>query len=105
MTLLQDAKQNRPKAELKTVLGQQLTKNWAAVFCEHWLGSKPINQYSDNQLQSIADKLHHWIIKPQGTEGYRTAEVTLGGVNTDELSSKTMEAKKQKGTVFCGRGG
>lgn len=101
-THLCQAKTERPKAELKTVLGHLHTKNWASVFCEHWLTNQPINSYSEKQLQDIADKLHHWKIIPAGTEGYRTAEVTLGGVNTDDLSSKTMEAKQQPGLYFIG---
>ncbi|NHN38055.1 NAD(P)/FAD-dependent oxidoreductase [Pseudomaricurvus alcaniphilus] len=96
------ARQERPKAELRTVLGQLFTKNWAGVFCEQWLQSKPLNQYSDTQLRAIADQLHHWRLRPAGTEGYRTAEVTLGGVNSDDLSSKTLEAKTQKGLYFIG---
>ena len=63
---------------------------------------KPINQFNDKELQQISEQLHHWQIKPAGTEGYRTAEVTLGGVDTDELSSKTMEANKAKGLYFIG---
>ena len=50
----------------------------------------------------IAHQLHHWEIVPEGTEGYRKAEVTLGGVDTAELSSKTMEAKKVAGLYFVG---
>ena len=101
-TLLQQARAERPKAELKTVLAGLHTKAWAQVFCDHWLGNKPMNQYSDADLTRIAGQLHRWEIMPAGTEGYRTAEVTLGGVDTNELSSKTMEAKKQPGLFFIG---
>ncbi|MYM64749.1 NAD(P)/FAD-dependent oxidoreductase [Pseudomaricurvus sp. HS19] len=100
--LLQQAKAERSKAELKTVLAGLHTKAWAQVFCDHWLGSKPMNQYSDADIAAIADRLHRWEIMPAGTEGYRTAEVTLGGVDTNELSSKSMEAKKQPGLYFIG---
>lgn len=96
------AKEERPKAELKTVLAGLHSKSWAAVFCEQWLDSRPINQYSSKELAAIAEQLHHWQIYPAGTEGYRTAEVTLGGVNTDEVSSKTMECQRQKGLYFVG---
>lgn len=99
---LQQAKEERPKAELKTVLANLHTKSWANVFCEHWLNNQPMNSYNDKQLQAIADQLHGWKIMPAGTEGYRTAEVTLGGVNTDDVSSKTMEAKNQPGLYFVG---
>jgi len=99
---LKAAQIERPKAELKTVLGQLQTKAWASVFCEHWLSNKALNQYSETELQVIAQTLHSWGIMPAGTEGYRTAEVTLGGVDTDEISSKTFEAKQQKGLYFIG---
>ena len=57
---------------------------------------------SDQTLRNVSDRVHHWKISPTGTEGYRTAEVTLGGVDTDELSSKTMESKKHPGLYFIG---
>ncbi|MFB1010388.1 MAG: NAD(P)/FAD-dependent oxidoreductase, partial [Thiopseudomonas sp.] len=53
-------------------------------------------------LEAIASQLGNWHITPAGTEGYRTAEVTLGGINTDEISSKTLESKKQSGLFFIG---
>lgn len=99
---LLQAKSERPKAELKTVLSGLHTRGWASVFCEHWLGNQPLNQYSDQALIEIAEKLQHWQIYPAGTEGYKTAEVTLGGVDTDEVSSKTMESNKQPGLYFVG---
>ncbi|ETJ49808.1 NAD(P)/FAD-dependent oxidoreductase [Pseudoalteromonas agarivorans] len=61
-----------------------------------------INQLTHAQIDELASYIHAWQIKPNGTEGYRTAEVTLGGVDTDELSSKTFEAKKAKGLYFIG---
>ncbi len=61
-----------------------------------------IGNISDAQLDHIAEQLHGFAVKPSGTEGYRTAEVTLGGVDTSEVSSKTMESKKQKGLFFIG---
>lgn len=99
---LRQQKRERPNAELRTLLGELLTRKWAQVFCEHWLGSKALGQYSDQALDDIAVKLHGWQITPAATEGYRTAEVTLGGVDVDELSSKTLEAKRQPGLFFIG---
>lgn len=61
-----------------------------------------VNQLTHSQIDQLAHYIHNWQIKPNGTEGYRTAEVTLGGVDTDELSSKTFEAKKAKGLYFIG---
>ena len=61
-----------------------------------------MNQYSPAELAEIARRLHHWEIRPGGTEGYATAEVTLGGVDTAELSSKTMAARNVSGLYFIG---
>jgi predicted flavoprotein YhiN len=72
------------------------------TWCDHLITSKPINQYSDKEMKEIAEGLHNWKVIPKGTEGYDVAEVTAGGVNTDELSSKTMEAKKIPGLYFVG---
>jgi predicted flavoprotein YhiN len=66
------------------------------------IGSRPINQYADKELQEIAKTLHAWEVIPKGTEGYEIAEVTVGGVDTDALSSKTMEAKDVAGLYFIG---
>jgi predicted Rossmann fold flavoprotein len=99
---LQQMKRERPKTELRTILAELLTKKWAQVFCEDWITSKPLNQFNGQELQKIADRLHGWQITPAATEGYRTAEVTLGGVDVNELSSKTMEAKTQPGLHFIG---
>lgn len=99
---LRQMKRERPNTELRTVLAELLTRKWAQVFCEHWLGSKPLGQYADQALDGIAAKLHDWQITPAATEGYRTAEVTLGGVDVDQLSSKTLEARQQPGLFFIG---
>ena len=62
----------------------------------------PLGEISNGSLARIAGDLQHWLVKPAATEGYRTAEVTLGGVDTNELSSQTMEAHKQPGLFFIG---
>jgi predicted Rossmann fold flavoprotein len=90
------------KMELHTLLSGHLPKRFVQTWCDHMIISKPINQCSDKELKSIAEGLHAWKIVPKGTEGYDVAEVTAGGVNTDELSSKTMEAKKMPGLYFIG---
>ena len=59
-------------------------------------------EFTDQQLKTIGVQLNQWTVKPSATEGYRTAEVTLGGVNTDGISSKTMEAMQQPGLFFIG---
>jgi predicted Rossmann fold flavoprotein len=92
----------RPLAELKTVLADVLPKRLAQRLCEAWLASRPMRQYAESELSRIGDQLQAWPIIASGTEGYRTAEVTLGGVDTDELSSSTMQSKRVPGLYFIG---
>jgi len=99
---LVDKKQSHPKMEIKNILSVLLPKKLAQCLCEIWLYEGAINQYSAKKLQHIAEQFQCWRIKPAGTEGYKTAEVTMGGVDTDELSSKTMESKKVPGLYFIG---
>ncbi len=94
------ARQSR--MEMHTLLAGHLPKRFVHIWCAHMIISKPINQYSDKELKEIAEGLHAWRIIPKRTEGYDVAEVTAGGVNTDELSSKTMKAKKAPGLYFIG---
>ncbi len=90
------------RMEMHTLLSGHLPKRFVQTWCDHLIISKPMNQYIDKELKEIAEGLHAWKIVPKGTEGYDVAEVTAGGVNTDELSSKTMEAKKAPGLYFIG---
>jgi predicted Rossmann fold flavoprotein len=92
----------RPAAELRTVLGELLPKRYAERLCEVWFESRPIRQYNDPELKVIAAQLKDWPLIASGTEGYRTAEVSLGGVDTDELSSSTMQSKLVPGLYFIG---
>ncbi len=101
---LQGQQAARPDSELKTVLGEVFTKKMAALLAEHWFASKPMKQYTPAELRDIADTLGAWQVVPAGTEGYRTAEVTLGGVDTREVSSKTMESLQEPGPVLHRRG-
>ncbi len=87
---------------MKNFLSKYLPKRLAQKWCDLHLLSKPLYQYTEKELGDIALHLQDWEIRPAGTEGYATAEVTLGGVDTDELSSKTMEAKKVPGLYFVG---
>jgi len=95
------------RAELKTLLARLLPKR----FVQAWLSldpklerirTKPIAELSKQDLAVLEQAFHHWTCVPAGTEGYRTAEVTLGGVSTDEVSSKTFEAKRVPGLYFIG---
>ncbi|MBS99503.1 MAG: aminoacetone oxidase family FAD-binding enzyme [Oceanospirillaceae bacterium] len=99
---LKSQRDQRPKAELKTVLSGVMSKRVVQTLCDHWKFDGTLAELSNKRLAQIAEQFHHWHLKPSGTEGYRTAEVTLGGIDTDELSSKTMEAKKQPGLYFIG---
>ncbi len=105
MDFLISKKQQQPKVLLRTLLSEFLPKS-VVLELQHWIWAKysevHIGQFSDTTLQDIAQQLTHFIVKPSGTEGYRTAEVTLGGVNTDEISSKTMQSRKQQGLYFIG---
>ena len=95
-------KAERADAELKTVLGEHMPKRFAQRLCEQWLQSKPMRRYREAELREIAAQLGDWPLVASGTEGYRTAEVTLGGVDTDELSSTTMQSKRVPGLYFIG---
>ena len=88
--------------ELATLLGQFVPRRFAQVWCALYAPSRPLKSFSEPELRRVARLLHNWALKPDGTEGYRKAEVTAGGVDTDELSSKTMEAKKVPGLFFVG---
>jgi predicted Rossmann fold flavoprotein len=92
----------RPNTELKTLLGELFTRKMAGLLAEHWFASKPLKQHTPAELEAIAERLGNWQLVPAGTEGYRTAEVTLGGVDTREVSSKTMESQKAAGLYFVG---
>ena len=100
-TLMQ-AQREQPNAELRTVLGDTLPKRFAQRFCERLAPSKPMRQFRPQELRDIAARLHAWPIIPNGTEGYRTAEVTLGGVDTREVSSTTFESRRAPGLYFIG---
>jgi len=92
---------DRPQAQLTTVLCELLPKRLVPLLIEYGLGETRLCQLSQQQ-RDLAVLLHGWQLKPNGTEGYRTAEVTLGGVDTDELSSKTMQSKRVPGLYFIG---
>ncbi|HVF35497.1 MAG TPA: NAD(P)/FAD-dependent oxidoreductase [Candidatus Saccharimonadia bacterium] len=92
----------RPAAELRTALGELMPKRFAQRLCESGIGSRPLRQYGEPELRRIAADLSDHPLVASGTEGYRTAEVTLGGVDTDALSSTTMESKRVPGLYFIG---
>lgn len=100
---LAEEKQAHPNQSLKTTLTKLLPKRLVEVLQE--LGQIPectLKQLNHSQIETLHNTLHQWQVQPNGTEGYRTAEVTLGGVDTHEVSSKTMESLKSKGLYFIG---
>lgn len=100
---LTTAKQKHPKQVLTTVLQEHLPKRVVSTMKDyHQWPDKNIANYADAELRQVASQLNEWQLHPNGTEGYRTAEVTLGGVNVNEVSSKTMESKRQPGLYFIG---
>lgn len=92
----------RPNSELKTLLAELFTKKMAGLLADNWFASKPMKQYTPGELKAIAEALSNWQLIPAGTEGYRTAEVTLGGIDTHEVSSKTLESLKSPNLYFIG---
>ncbi|EKO3674493.1 NAD(P)/FAD-dependent oxidoreductase [Vibrio metschnikovii] len=100
---LAEAREQHPNQTLKTTLSRLLPKRLVEVLIERGLlVDKPMKQLTPTMLKKTAQALQEWQIVPNGTEGYRTAEVTLGGVDTDWLSSKTMECKTVPGLFFVG---
>ena len=93
---------HQSKKQLATILEQFLPARFVKVWLVQYGGSKPLNQYSSSELKELSRHLSDWQIMPSGTEGFAKAEVTVGGIDTDELSSKTMEAKKEPGLYFIG---
>ena len=100
-----ETKQASGKSLLKSILRKKLPKALVTELQALWWGAladQPLAEFTHQQLETIGHNINGWIVKPAATEGYRTAEVTLGGVNTDELSSKTMASKKQPNLYFIG---
>lgn len=100
--LLKEKKNSHPKQDIQTTISEILPKRLAQSLCEEHAITGRIADLSNKKLQVIADGINAWQVRPSGTEGYRTAEVTLGGLDTNELSSKTMECKNQPGLFFIG---
>ena len=88
--------------ELANLLAQHLPRRFAGAWCNLYAASRPLKQFSDKELSDIAVKIHRLQITPAGSEGFKKAEVTAGGVATSELSSQTMEVKSVPGLYFIG---
>ncbi len=92
----------QPKLKLKTVLGKWLPKRLINALLDTEVIEASLHELSYKQINAVANQIQQWTVKPNGTEGYRTAEVTVGGVDCDALSSKTMECKHVPGLYFVG---
>ena len=99
---LEDRKNSNPKQDINTVIVEILPKRLAHMICKENNVSGNISELSNKVLKELSDAINAWVINPIGSEGYRTAEVTLGGIDTDEISSKTMMSVKHPGLFFIG---
>ena len=97
-----NGKVRQPKADVTSCLAEVLPKRLSAELCDMLSTVGRLADWSDKRLRELGALVNNWQLKPNGTEGYRTAEVTLGGVDTKELSSKTMEARNVPGLFFIG---
>ena len=100
--LLQNARAHTPKKQLLSILSSYLPHRLIERFIPENIRTQKLADLSNQTLKTIQSTLQHWQIKPNGTEGYRTAEVTLGGIDCDAISSKTMEANNTPGLYFIG---
>ena len=100
--LLQDKKKLNPKHDIDSIIAEILPKRLAHLICKENNISGNISELSNKLLKQLSESINAWIISPTGSEGYRTAEVTLGGVDTNEISSKTMMSIKNPGLFFIG---
>ena len=101
-TIIEEAKKTQAKQALSTILAEVMPKRFAHYICDQTQCTGTAAQCSNTMLQRLESHIHQWQFVPSGTEGYRTAEVTLGGVDTNELSSKTMQSNKVPGLYFIG---
>lgn len=102
LAFLKERKKTNPKQDIQTALADIVPKRLAVSICNAEGLNGRLADMPDKTLRIVASAINDWHVKPSGTEGYRTAEVTLGGVDTNELSSQTMESKKQRGLYFVG---
>ncbi|WOF73503.1 NAD(P)/FAD-dependent oxidoreductase [Parvibaculaceae bacterium PLY_AMNH_Bact1] len=99
LTTLRDV---RPKTDVTVALSEFLPKRLAKCLTDDLEGHRRLADLSNKRLKSVADKVQGWLLTPSGTEGYRTAEVTVGGVSTEALQPKTLEARTVPGLYFIG---
>ena len=100
--LLESEKKLNPKQDINNIIAEILPKRLASIICKENNVDGNISELSNKLLKQLSDSINTWMINPTGSEGYRTAEVTIGGVDTNEISSKTMMSKKNPGLFFIG---
>ena len=99
---LNDRKISNPKQDIHIIVSEILPKRLAHIICNENKVNGNICELSKKILTSLSNSINAWVINPTGTEGYRTAEVTLGGIDTEEISSKTMMSNNHPGLFFIG---
>ena len=99
---LKAKKTNSPKQDITTIISEIIPKRLSSIICDQNFVKGNISELSNKALIQLSNSINYWAINPTGTEGYRTAEVTLGGIDTNEISSKTMMSKKNQGLYFIG---
>lgn len=99
---LLDERALSPKIHLSTLLKRHLPNRLVDYLANHWFADQKVGSFTHAELSALAKRLNAWSFKPGGTEGYRTAEVTLGGISTNEVSSKTFAVKKVPGLYAIG---
>jgi len=93
---------NNTKKDINNIITEFLPKRLTSIICKESNVSGNISELSNKLIRQLSETINAWVINPTGSEGYRTAEVTLGGINTNEISSKTMMSKKNPGLFFIG---
>ena len=102
LRFLIDKRSNSPKIDVSSIISEIIPKRLASIICLQNNVKGNISEISNKSLSKLSNSINSWFVKPIGTEGYRTAEVTLGGIDTNEISSKTMMTKKYPGLFFIG---
>ncbi|MDB2515372.1 NAD(P)/FAD-dependent oxidoreductase [Candidatus Pelagibacter bacterium] len=100
--ILENEKKSNPKHDINNIIAEILPKRLASIICKENNVSGNISELPNKLLKQLSESINTWVVNPIGSEGYRTAEVTLGGVDTNEISSKTMMSKKNPGLFFIG---
>ena len=99
---LVNKKKTSPKLDIKVIISEILPKRLTNIVCKENTVSGNVSELSNKLLKQLSSDINAWVVTPTGSEGYRTAEVTIGGVDTNEISSKTMMSLKNPGLFFIG---